>query len=63
MKKTKLTLIALSLLITPFIFSQEYRVYVSSGIGASSSIKEFTLQGTYIQDFVSPGSGGLDWPQ
>ncbi|MCB0457934.1 MAG: T9SS type A sorting domain-containing protein [Flavobacteriaceae bacterium] len=63
MKTLKLISIAYFFFISTIIFSQEYRVYVSSGTGGFSSVKEFTLQGDYLGDFVSLGSGGLDWPQ
>jgi hypothetical protein len=63
MKSFNLYLFLCFLFCTTFLIAQNYEVYVSSGSGSNSSVKRYSSSGTYLGDFVSPGSGGLNWPQ
>lgn len=44
------------------LFAQ-FEVYVTSGNGATSSVKKFDASGNYLGDFIAPGASALDWPQ
>lgn len=44
------------------VFAQ-YEVYVTSGFGATSSVKKFDANGNYLGDFIASGASPIDWPQ
>ena len=62
MKTSKLLFTFYLLLISPFLIAQDYLVYVTSGSGAASTVKVFESDGTFIDDFIDPGSAS-NWPQ
>jgi streptogramin lyase len=59
--KTRTSLLFLFLF--HFGVQAQYDILVSSGSGASSAIKRFDANGTFLGNFVAPGTTPLDWPQ
>ena len=62
MKHLALTF-SLFLTFASFHLFAQYEVYVTSGNGATSSVKKFDATGNYLGDFIAPGASPLDWPQ
>ena len=64
MKKINTLFTLLFLFFTTVILAQDYYVLVTTGFGTTeSTVKQFHKDGTFIKDFIAPGSGNIAWPQ